>query len=587
MRGLPAATIVRCRHGLWAMSFFFLYVAHAAASPALDIRTELGIGGWVVPGTFTPLRVEVSAPGNVEGILEVEVPGLGGDPPLRHVHAVRVTPGGRQQIAFDVIIRDPRRPLTLRVRSGRTLLAHAEIPLGVQRTTEGVVAALTREAAGLEFLSESSRKLRPAYLREDAFPLRWQSYGAVDLVAVRDLDPRALRPAQQQALVDWIAQGGRLVVSAHDGAVIPDWLQSLLPARVDAARFSREPGIPVPLARLETLGGGLVVRRAGAVPIAVRGHHGRGIVEVWAFDAFAPSARVWPGRLALWRSLLEAPRVVPLAHEAIAAELPQTRALPGSTQAVLALLSVLYILAIRFVIRRVGGRRGGWIGIVATVALFAVVLFTFAAGARAGATALAQVSIVESLPAARSARVTTYVSLITPYGGDFVIRLPESAGVRQLKPAALRIIEPERAVEGSALSGHLMLEVSQVVPLNLPVEARASGGGLELVIGRGSSLPVRDAVLYRGRQLYRLSEGVRPGQIRLDPSKWERVDRPGVLGAETAGRALEWLFGQLDRAPGPDLWLLGRIDDERLEIRLAGGGAGPTTQILVVPVAVR
>ncbi|HEU4798312.1 MAG TPA: hypothetical protein VFT63_05250, partial [bacterium] len=241
----------------------FLSLALATAGPALDIRIELGIGGWVVPGTFTPLRIEVSAPEHIEGILEVEVPALGGDPPLQHVHPVRVTPGARQQIAFDVIISDPRRPLTLRVRSGRTLLAHREIPLGVQRTAEGVIAALTREAAGLEFLSNSPRKLRPAYLREDALPLRWQSYGAVDLVALRDIDSRALRPAQQQALIDWVAQGGRLLVSAHDGGVVPEWLQPLLPARIDTARFSRAPGIPVRLAGLDPLRGGLVVRRAG------------------------------------------------------------------------------------------------------------------------------------------------------------------------------------------------------------------------------------------------------------------------------------------------------------------------------------
>ncbi len=571
----------------FSLCVLFVPLAHATAAPALDIRTELGIGGWVVPGTFTPLRVEVTAPEHVDGILEVDVPALGGDPPMRHLHAVRVTPGARQQIAFDVIISDPRRPLTLRVRSGRTLLAHREIPVGVQRTAEGVVAALTREAAGLEFLSESSRKLRPAYLGEDALPLRWQSYGAVDLVALRDIDSRALRPAQQQALIDWVAQGGRLLVSARDGGVIPEWLQPLLPARIDAARFSRAPGLPVRLAGLEPLRGGSVVRRAGDAPVAVRGRYGRGIVEVWAFDAFAPSARVWPGRLTLWQSLLAVPRALPLAHEAVAGELPQTRALPGSTQAVLASLSVLYIVALRFVVRRVGGRRGGWLGILATIALFAAVLFTFASGARAGATALAQVSIVESLPTARSARVTTYASLITPYGGDFVIRLPEGAGIRRLGPAALRIIETDRAVEGSAALGHLTLEATQMIALNLPVEARAGGGVLDLVVGGSSAMPVRDAVLYRGRQLYRLSEGLSPGRIRVDPARWERVDRPGVLGGETAGRALEWLFGQLDRAAGADLWLLGRIDDARLEIRLAGGAAGPTTQLLVIPVVVR
>lgn len=571
--------------------FFFLCLVFLSplpvdAAPSLILNTELGIGGWVVPGTFTPLRVDISAPEAAEGVLEVVVPALGRDPPVGHLHPVQLAPGARQQIAFDVVISDPRRPLTLTIRSNREVVVSREIAIGAQRSAEGVVAALTHEAAGLEFLSESSFKFKAAYLREEDLPLRWQSYGAVELLALRDINSRALLPDQVRALTQWVAQGGRLVITPHEGSVTPEWLEPMLPARVDATRLSPAPGVPVRVARLEPTSGE-VVRRAGTIPIAVRGSYGRGIVEVWAFDAFVPASRAWPGRVSLWQSVLQAPRTLPLAQDAIAAELPRTRALPGSTQATLGILSVIYIVVLRIVMRRLGGRRGGVVGILAIAAAFSLVLFTFATRARATASALAQFSIAEPLQGAGSARVTTYASLITPYGGDFSIRIPEGAAVRRLGAAAYQIIEADRTIRGSAAAGHALLQAIQIVPFNVSVEAHASEGLIALAIGGSPSVPVRDAVLYRDRQVYRLPDGIKPGRIRVDAARWDRADSLDIFEGEPAGRAMEWLFGQLDRAAGADFWLVARVNDARLEMQLTHGAPGATTQVLVVPVRVR
>lgn len=578
--------IARWGHGLIAMSFVFCAVPPASAASAPGLQVTLGIGGWVVPGTFTPLRLDIGASRNLEGTVTVSVPGPGRDPGMTYVHALRVIPGARQQIALDVIVQDPRRAVTVEARAGGAVLTRLEVPVGAARTAEGVVVALTREAAGLEFLAVGPRRLRPAYVTEAALPSRWQSYGGVELVAIRDLDPRALLPPQQQALVDWVAQGGRLLLIPHASLVIPPWLRALLPAGVHADAAVRAAGVPVPLRRLVP-GPAASVMRAGGVPIAVRGQYGRGAVEVWAFDALAPQARGWPGGVALWRALLDEPREVPVVQPGLAEELPQTRPLPGSTQAVLAVLSVAYIVTLRALLRRWGVSRGGSVLVAAAVAVFALILYTLAAGARSAASSIAQVSVVEVLPGAQRARVTTYVSLITPYGGEVTLRLPGDALARPLTSFPLRIAEPAHTVTGGAPSGRLALEVTQVVSLDLRARARSEQGTLVLAIDGAAARRPRDALLYRARQIYRFGSGSMPGRVRLDPARWEPLGRTAAAGTDLTSRTLAWLLPRLDGAGDGHLWLAGAVADDRLPVRLPDGRPGEAAQVLVLPLPVR
>src|SRR5256712_8059787 len=126
---------------------------------------------------------------------------------------VRLLPGAPQRIAVDVFVPDARRALIVRlVASGREV-TRREVPLSASRAVEAVVLALTHEPAGLEFLADLTRKIRAAYITEVNLPVQWQGYAGVQLLVVRDLDERAVSPAQQRALEQWVVQGGRLLVA--------------------------------------------------------------------------------------------------------------------------------------------------------------------------------------------------------------------------------------------------------------------------------------------------------------------------------------------------------------------------------------
>lgn len=503
------------------------------AAPATDLRAVIGWDGWVSPGEVAPLRVEVRSTSPIRGTLVVEVPsGIRGGLPASHVLPLQVPAGGRQQAHLDVVVHDPRRSIVIAIRDARAERARQEVRIGAARVVDGVVAALTREPAGLEFLSAMEGKRRPAYITEAELPVRWQTYDAVDLLILRDLESRIVLPAQERALAEWIAQGGRLLVVAPGRLNLSEarWLRDLLPSRG-------------------------------------RRTYGRGVVEVAAVDLFAPDRRARGELRSQVLALLDRPKGFPAADPALSAVLPSTRPLPGGTQLGLAILSLLYVVAARLLVRRSGAARGGWLVIAMLIGVSTAALYTFAAGARSAATSLAQLSVAEVLGTLTQARVTTYASIIAPYGGRFDLRVPGGATARALNDTPVTYDEGSREIRGSAPTGQVSIVARQIVPLRL--RARRSGPDL-LALERGGPA-LQDAVLYRQRQLYRLPSDL-GGTIRLDPARWEPVDRPGTLGVDVAGRAMDILFKQLDRSIDTT-WLIGRIIDDRLSLRTERRGA--------------
>ena len=536
-------------HGRWAVplllvSSLLATPRAAAAASAPDVRAEIGVGGWVSPGEVVPLRIDVLSSSPIAGMLFVEVPsGIRGGLPVTHLLPLRLPGGGRHQAQLDIIVHDPRRPIVIGVRDGRGERARLELPVGAGRVVEGVVAALTREAAGLEFLAGTEEKRRPAYLTEAELPVRWQAYDAVDLLIVRDLDPRAVLPAQERALVEWVAQGGRLLV------VVPQRLN------LDEARWLRD-----------------------LLPAGGRRTYGRGEVAVAPVDLFAPARRARGELRAQVLTLLARPGGPSLGGAALEGVLPTTRPLSGGTQLGLAILSLLYVVAVRVLLRRLGAARGGWILIAALIGSSTAALYTFAAGARSAATALAQISVAEMLGTLSHSSVTTYASIIAPYGGRFTVRVPDGVAARALHDAAVVHDEGAREIRGSAAGGQVSIIGRQIVTFRLG--ARRSAPDV-LVVDRGAPR-LQDALLYRQRQLYRLPSAP-AGTIRLDPARWEPVDRPGTLGLDAAGRATDLLFRYLDRAPDAT-WLIGRIADERLGLRTERGAAGDAVRLVVMEV---
>jgi len=563
--------------------------AALASAPAAQVTADVGFSGWIVPDVWIPIRVEVTGEQAVEGTVEIQV-GL-----AVHRHPLRVAAGGRQRVGLSAVIADPRRPLVVSVRdSTGSIVTQQRVPLARDRIVSGVVLALTAEAAGLEFLSGSPRRQAGAYLRERDLPDHWAAYEGVDLVVLRDVDERATSDRQRRALREWVAQGGRLLVTGERllRQRLP-WLADLLPAEVTplpATAPAPFPGLgPQSIAVLRPKPGATRVPSAG-VPLVVSRAYGRGVVTAWAFDAFAPSVRAWSGRVALWQQVLPSARLQPVARPSLTEVVPTTRTLSGIAQTQIVVLAILYVLAVRVVLRRFAARPGRWPSLAAVVLVFTLALYATAAGARRAASALVQMSVLESTGAADLARVTTYVALLQPYGGSYMLTPPEDSLLRPLTPLHYTA-SADGSISGMTEPGVFFFETVRMISLPVTGTAASTTTGIEFAYENRTGGVVSAPAVYLNGQSQSLPDISARLTATLAPGAWMPADRNAATG-DFARDARAWITARLDGYNTPaiigykTLWLLGEVRDARVAVHLQGAGDQRRLDLLLSPITV-
>jgi len=585
--------------GRWAVpliAFLLCYGSTATGAPIIQLAIDVGFDGYLVPRTWTPLRIDVTAQTAVDGVLVVDVAEAGG---VRRAYRypVRLVEGARQQVHADVVIPDPRYPLTVRVLQGEDELGRKTLPLGGARAVDGVVVVLARSASGLEFLTTFSGRLRPAYIREEALPVRWQSYEGVSAVVIHDLDDNRLLPTQREALREWLAQGGRLLVTGGDflATVKSRWLLDLLPGvplGVSASQIL--PGFagltgPLNLALVRPRPGAKVEPDPGR-PHTLQWRYGRGTVILWTFDAFAPQLRTSADVIAKWRATLTDPIGSSSANRSLAELLPNVPDLPGTVQVGIALAVGAYIVALRWALR-IATRRRGWLTGATIGVVVGALLYGTAVGARESVAVLAQVSLVEVIPEVELARVSTAVVLHAPFGGPFHLVAPPQATIRPLTGPTVNRFGAAAEVEGrTAFPSAERFELVQVVPFAVRGTIGPTPRGLQVEIENASGLLIRQPVIYFAGQIYPVPDIQTHAAVVLDPTRWEAIDRQRTLGEDLASRLRQWTFVRLghDVIIRPDQTvLIGWVDDARLAVRSPQAQRGSTASLLVVPLAAR
>lgn len=154
-------------------------------------------------------------------------------------------------------------------------------------------------------------------------------YDAFDCVFVTDLDPDALPDQRAQALLDWVAAGGDLIVgfSGRQGDLDRSPLAKTLPVftlpegrdtverQVMAIRKLARPmrGPPradrVAVDHVGVAKGAEVLAGDADGPLVVRGRFGAGTVTYVTFPLDSPPLRRWSGKSDLGSALLRPPRV--------------------------------------------------------------------------------------------------------------------------------------------------------------------------------------------------------------------------------------------------------------------------------------
>ncbi|MFW5741686.1 MAG: hypothetical protein ACOCW3_02245 [Spirochaetota bacterium] len=308
------------RRWLSIVAIACLPITTAAAQYALDVHVVVGFSGVFRAGSWTPVHLTVQNLGDdMDGELHLEIARgsrVETNPAtLRYSREVELVSGASKAFSFIVPIETTVYPLRIRIVSGDTT-AHEQEQELLGRSVPAKLTLVLARRPNLDFLlplynNRDQRGLDIVYPLLAYLPDRWQGYEAVDTIVIHDARLQELTEPQVIAIRDWVASGGRLVVSggSHFG---PADAQTLAPigeftttgiavTTVDAAGFS-EAGLSVdPDEREREV---VATTFAGSGTALRRFELGSGDVVVLPVD-YANLVRVAPlTSVALWNSLL-------------------------------------------------------------------------------------------------------------------------------------------------------------------------------------------------------------------------------------------------------------------------------------------
>ncbi|GAC1466799.1 MAG: hypothetical protein NVSMB9_07730 [Isosphaeraceae bacterium] len=296
-------------------------------------------------GTWTPVWIQLKGGGQgFSGTLEVEVPDDEGTPtyfrqaidvPARgSVRTVTYARPGSRDPNFLIRLRDARGRLHGKVVDGSGLaqlspLFPAEALLLTLGKPQGVDQV--PDLPGLKNDSNTSGT-GVSVARIDAIgdllPGRWYGFDAANTIVVdtNDKDLMEALSIRGQALVDWVARGGHMVVAVGGNwqSVRDSVLATVLPAvpvgqeslgsleSLESYAGASKPIVPtgspkVSVTRLEQVEsrGGKVLSATGDLPLLVRGYHGFGRVTLVALDVDQKPFAEWPDRALFWLKAMD------------------------------------------------------------------------------------------------------------------------------------------------------------------------------------------------------------------------------------------------------------------------------------------
>ena len=262
-------------------------------APGPTLEVEVGYSGMAFRDSWTRITVEILNEADpVEGILHIHV--LGYDVlPMVHRREVRLSRGANKRFAWDVFLSGNEHEIRVDLTDGageRIVSGMASVRFLPDRERQVVVAG--RTPGSLRALEETLG-LAVAWAAPEWIPDHVASLLAADVIIFPE--PVRLEPHQEEALLQWVDAGGRLVFSP--GRLMTTRLEGIwgevCPVEVTGLTTVEVGERSITLATAE----GASFFSIGRRPAAYRRGRGRGEVVFLAFpldlDGLVPAAPLW------------------------------------------------------------------------------------------------------------------------------------------------------------------------------------------------------------------------------------------------------------------------------------------------------
>lgn len=431
--------------------------------------------------------------------------------------------------------------------------------------------------------------------RLDGLPSQWSGYLACDMVVLHDLPRLNLTEAQLQALADWTAAGGTLVlVSSGDPAEYRGTaLESLLPVQPTGSRD--EESFPVVTGELRP--GAQVVKERGGSPVLAQAQVGEGQIFQFTFPILKDSVLGGDKTKAYWE------RPIKLAFKQM--DMHGSFGLRGNnllrkldemmlpSPGLLAWLLLGYVLLVGPINFAILKKRDRMLWIFVSVPVIATVftlgMFLTTQLSHGTSNLVREVGRVRVRSGETRAVTSSQLSLFSPFPADFRINCPEGAtalvepvgAAVESQPAAMvaeRMTYPAIPMQMASLR---RLSACSVAPLQGAIKLRIrsrQGESLELEVDNQSGYPLENCCLViddRASQAFSVPVG--PSKARLQLGAFSPNDLArNLLGKPdtSQGRAsdrVELLSRELTYAQGLKLpILLGWSDKLSCQLEISG-----------------
>ncbi len=397
------------------------------------------------------------------------------------------------------------------------------------------------------------RLAQPAVCRPEDLPDRWHGYLGLKALVWLDADAAEVRePTQIEALRQWIASGGHLVIARADTAGLAGtFLEGLAPAAFRGAGTHSSwdalaewcGAAEVPSGEAAVLHarprGGRVLIGTDDRPLAIAAPFGRGRVTFLPFDPSRPPFSGWASGELFWGKLLGLLPLPPRDEERAVENRGLARALGSRALAGLlgqhpemplpslgwAFFMILFYLALvgpvdYLVLRRLRRMELTWITFPSCALVFSAAAVVAGSSAARLPPLEREISVADCLPDADVTCGGSVASLLTPQEERVSLAIRKSHAAVSLydvyggQGSVEARFGPSRVDDWSFNRGTTGAAVLRWCEKGAAVRAEPAGEG-RIRVANAMGVPLSNAVYVRGRTLFHLGT-VAPGAAVLD-----------------------------------------------------------------------
>jgi hypothetical protein len=444
---------------------FLFFLPVSARAEELSMKAEIGFDGTYLLDYWTTVKVAVENSGSdLEGSLEVIVPGENNQ---SVVYAVPVSLPNTSSKEYTIYtkIQGLNRSLVIQLmdKKGKTIKKIKAENLNPISRDKYFLGLVTDDEPSLGYWKERTdsnqvfSNYQPISLNAENFPNRREILDNFSVLLFNNIDTSSFRPEQMDALNDWVADGGILIVgtgangrrtlSGLSSSIVP-----VMPGEVSALstttvmeEISGKPILgPVPLNVMDLkTDEGTAIASQDAVELVWLHRKGSGVIYTAAFDIGTEPILSWAGNKMFWEKLLsgnltdQSVQMLRNPYSRLQDRggmedvLGYIEAMELPSIAVILALFLLYLAMagpINYIIlKKFDKREWSWLTIPALSVIFAVAIYGLGYSAKGGEVIMNTISVVDMDSNSEGADLTNYVGIFMPKRGDYRIGVDRDA----------------------------------------------------------------------------------------------------------------------------------------------------------------